>query len=359
MGKLTVGGCTRNISNIPSKKFPLSELLSNPSGEQLTLNNIWLDDIDSHVGADHIHYKAKNLTGSTINKGTIVSFSGTIEDNDIIRVKVYQPGEVAIGIAHENIAHGDTGLIVNTGRFDGFNTQAYDVFNILYPTTNGGLTTTKPTTGTYQACAIVIKRAGGEGGSLLVEFSEPKYVHGRTIGWKDLISPVAGGGLGGAAPTIANFGTATTGEIYRAYSFGIGDYVYMQPFHINHDILPGAEAYLHVHWSTNGTDTGLVRWELTVRRALGHNQGSFDTTEQVIYVEQAANATAWQHMVTETDTPLILVEPDELILVTLKRVAPTSGSNAATVFGLQVDLHYQSEIEVTPRKAPNFYVIGD
>lgn len=180
----------------------------------------------------------------------------------------------------------------------------------------------------------------------------------NTNGWKDLLSPLSSAGVpASAAPTQATFGTTTTGTAYEALKFAVNDYVYCLPFHINHDILPNAKAYLHIHWSTDGTSTNTVKWEMTVRRALGHDQETFGSTEAVVTVEQAASGTAWQHMVAEvSDTDaLSLIEPDELILVTLKRVTNGGTENTDGVFGLQVDLHYQSEINTTVNKAPNFY----
>jgi hypothetical protein len=176
----------------------------------------------------------------------------------------------------------------------------------------------------------------------------------HATGWKDMLAPVGGATVpSNSAPSPANFGPAHTPQ-RREYAFGVGDYVFIQPFHVNHDIFPGAEAYFHVHWATNGTSTGLVQWEITFMRALGHNQANFSAPE-VILIEQAAHGTAWRHMVSETVTPIILTEPDELIIATLRRVAPSSGSNADIVFGLMVDLHYQADRNVTPQKAPDFF----
>jgi len=53
---------------------------------------------------------------------------------------------------------------------------------------------------------------------------------------------------------------------------------------------------------------------------------------------------------------LILTEPDELILVTLRRVANGATENTDTVFGLTVDFHYESDRRSTPNRSPNFYV---
>jgi hypothetical protein len=52
---------------------------------------------------------------------------------------------------------------------------------------------------------------------------------------------------------------------------------------------------------------------------------------------------------------LTLVEPDELILVTLRRVTNGATENTDSVFGLTVDFHYEADRAATPNKAPDFY----
>ena len=146
---------------------------------ETTLAGLTIDDITNRIGADHIHYKVKNLTGITIPKGTVVSFSGIAED-DVVRVKPYSAGEVAIGMVHEDLLHGTEGLAVNTGRYDGYATNMYSTFTILYPADGGGLTSVKPTSGHYQMCATVIKSGPGGSGILLVEFTAPTYIGSTT-----------------------------------------------------------------------------------------------------------------------------------------------------------------------------------
>jgi hypothetical protein len=175
-------------------------------------------------------------------------------------------------------------------------------------------------------------------------------------GWSDLLAPVSTAGIpANNAPAPANFGTAATPQ-RRELAFDINDYCFLQPFHINHDVKPGGLAYIHVHWSTNGTNIQPVRWECTVRRALGHNQANFGAPI-VILITQAAAGTAWRHMVAECGDAdaLTLTEPDELVLVTLRRVANGGTENTDTVFGLMVDFHYEADRATTPSRAPNFY----
>lgn len=175
-------------------------------------------------------------------------------------------------------------------------------------------------------------------------------------GWKDMLAPLTNAGVpNNAAPTLTNFviGSMTR----REFAFSLNDLLYVQPFHVNHDAKPGGLAFLHIHWTTNGVQTHPVKWEFSVARALGHNQESFAELP-VRFVEQAAHGTAYRHMVAEVDVAdaLIMIEPDELILVTVKRVTNGATNNTNTVFGLMVDIHYESDREVTINKAPNFFV---
>lgn len=174
-------------------------------------------------------------------------------------------------------------------------------------------------------------------------------------GWRDNVSSVAAAPGGAAAPALTNYGAAGTLQ-RQEYAFAVNDYVFLAPFHINHDISSGCKAYLHVHWSTSGTSTNTVKWEFHWQRALGHNQAAFGAPAMVS-VTQAASGTAWKHMIAEVaiGDSFTLTEPDELILVTLRRVTNGGVENADSVFGLLVDLHYEADRFATLNKAPNFY----
>lgn len=176
-----------------------------------------------------------------------------------------------------------------------------------------------------------------------------------STGWKDMLAPLSTAGVPNQnAPTLSDFTVGTV--LRREYRFAIGDYLYMQPFHVNHDVKPGGQAFLHMHWTTDGTSTAAVRWEFQILRALGHNQAPF-TQEATRFVEQAGSGVAYQHMVTEVAPAdaMILSEPDELILVTVRRVTNGGTDNTDDVFGLMCDLHYESDRDATPQKAPDFY----
>ena len=114
--------------------------------------------------------------------------------------------------------------------------------------------------------------------------------------------------------------------------------------------------YPHVHWTTNGTNTNTVKWELIYTYAKGHNQEAFPT-ETTINLEQAGSGTAWQHMIVEASDAQAFTAPevDSLILMRVRRVTNGGTDNTDQVFGLFVDIHYQKDRFGTPQKSPNFY----
>jgi hypothetical protein len=143
-----------------------------------TLTNKTLDDISNYIGANHIHYPVRNESGSTIPRGTVITGSSTQPGTDYIEVvPVTDPQtQVALGITHAELANNGIGLVTNTGLvLDDVDTSGWTVGTILYPNTSGGFTSTKPTSGVYQACAVVT-RSHANNGTLLVEFTEPKEV---------------------------------------------------------------------------------------------------------------------------------------------------------------------------------------
>lgn len=173
-------------------------------------------------------------------------------------------------------------------------------------------------------------------------------------GWTDLVSPLVIEGVPtGNAPDYQPFGPS---GLRRELAFAVGDYAFAKPFHINHDIKPNGLALVHVHWSTNGTNTQPVKWEFQISRAIGHQQAYF-TAETSVFVEQAGWNGAWRHMIAEVTIgdALTLIEPDELILVTLRRVTNGATDNTDQVFGLLVDFHYERDRDTTPNRSPSFY----
>lgn len=191
---------------------------------------------------------------------------------------------------------------------------------------------------------------------LIVDANGRAYQQARSeqnAGWSDYLTSISTGRVPPAnAPSWASFGPS--GNL-NAYSFSEGDYIALSGFHINHDIKVGSKIYPHVHWSTDGTSTGLVEWELEFTYCAGHNQANFPAPTTVT-VGEAAAGTAWRHMVTEVSVGDAFTAPevDSIILMRVKRNS-TSPTNTDAVFGLFVDLHVEIDRAATPSKSPDFY----
>lgn len=175
-------------------------------------------------------------------------------------------------------------------------------------------------------------------------------------GWYDLTS---GFNLHGSTlPPTYEFFAPSGLRLEKAFT--VGAYAFADPFHINHDIKVGGKANIHIHWSTDGVDTNSVKWEFQISRALGHDQEFFGAGVS-FFVEQQpnqVNSGAWRHYIAEVPDleALTLIEPDEILLVTVRRVTNGAVDNTDNVFGLICDFHYERDKFATLNKAPNFNV---
>ena len=89
----------------------------------------------------------KNITGTQINKGTVVRIVGSVGDNPLIGVaNLMTEGQSAntLGFAKENIPNDSFGLVVTEGIFYGVNTSGMTAGDLLYLGTGGTFTTTPP-----------------------------------------------------------------------------------------------------------------------------------------------------------------------------------------------------------------------
>jgi hypothetical protein len=173
-----------------------------------TLTNKVIDSITNQVGADHIHLKVQ--ASEAITKGNVVKVTGYNSGENALRVgKVSSAADVAVGVAHDDISNGDFGAIINTGVLDGINTSAFTVGTILYPNTSGGLTSTAPTSGAYQALAYVI-RSQSNNGAILIEASEPNFTRATANTANTLVQRDSSGNFSAGTITAALSGNAST-----------------------------------------------------------------------------------------------------------------------------------------------------
>lgn len=100
---------------------------------------------------EDVFYIAKNQTGSTIPKGTVVRADGTLGASGRIKITPFladgtYPSEYLMGVTAEAIANGDDGMVVHFGQIRNVNTSAYTDGDILYASSSsaGAFTTTIP-----------------------------------------------------------------------------------------------------------------------------------------------------------------------------------------------------------------------
>ena len=137
-----------------------------------TITGLTMDSITNHVGADHIHYKVKAT--QTLAKGDVVKVVGFNAGEDAFEVaKVSASTDIAVGVIYSALTSGAFGSIINTGLLEGIDTSTFAIGTTLYPNTSGGFTSTKPTTGRYQALAFVVRSHANQG-TILIEASEPQ-----------------------------------------------------------------------------------------------------------------------------------------------------------------------------------------
>ena len=208
------------------------------------------------------------------------------------------------------------------------------------------------TTGTLMA-VIVMQEGDTVNPALVLTPFKDDVLHiasqSAAIKWRDLVSPLSAANL----PT-ASFYSPELSKIndtaYYGYNFEIDDYVYCQPIQIGHDIRPNSEAYISVAYTVSNDNSGSVKWELQLSRALksdtniagGNTVFSNSNTITINIERDVIDGDTWKHIIAESSTPITLYEPDEIILIVLKRVSTTSDTNAS-VLGLTVNIHYQSD----------------
>jgi hypothetical protein len=99
----------------------------------------------------NIGFEVKNQTGSTISKGTVVKFAGTLGASGRLLVSPFlangtDPSEYVVGIVENDIPDGADGFAIDHGKIFNLNTSAFSQGAILYAssTVAGGLTATRP-----------------------------------------------------------------------------------------------------------------------------------------------------------------------------------------------------------------------
>lgn len=171
---------------------------------------------------------------------------------------------------------------------------------------------------------------------------------------------------GGDAPTLAAWTTNT-----RDYRYNVGDVMDML-YHIPHDLVPGADAFIHVHWghvNAVAPTAGKLDISFYATYAKGHNQQAFpsDFTNTAFSIDTSVISVPQRmHRIDEIlfataggGSGLLdanTLEVDGLLKMKLAVTdLPIVGGVDEEVFIFTVDLHYLSRNVGTKNKSFPFY----
>ena len=119
---------------------------------------------------EDVLYIAKNQTGVTIPKGTVVRANGTLGASGRILITPFladgtYPSEHVMGVTAEDILTGADGMVVHFGQVKNYNTSAYTDGDVLYASSSlaGGFTTTPPVAPNNIVMVAIVIHAASNG----------------------------------------------------------------------------------------------------------------------------------------------------------------------------------------------------
>lgn len=119
---------------------------------------------------EDVFYIAKNQTGVTIPKGTVVRANGTLGSSGRILIAPFLANgtfdsEYVMGVTSEDILNGADGMVMHFGQIKNINTSAYVDGDILYASTTvaGGFTTTVPSAPNNIVLVAIVIHADANG----------------------------------------------------------------------------------------------------------------------------------------------------------------------------------------------------
>ena len=173
---LTIGNNISNVTSIilntSTNRTPTTpgEITWSDDDSTLRFNMDSPSSVIGHIGQDQFYY-VKNQTGSTINKGTVVRFAGTLGSSGRLLVAPAiannsYPSKYVVGVAAATINNGDDGFVLAQGKLRGINTSAFSEGDILYvsSSTPGAFSNTMPTAPNNKiTIAAVVKKDNTQG----------------------------------------------------------------------------------------------------------------------------------------------------------------------------------------------------
>jgi parallel beta-helix repeat protein len=167
--------------------------------------------------------------------------------------------------------------------------------------------------------------------------------------WEDLRAPLLIGAIGLTNPPSLN---VLRGNL-RAYEFALNDEIFIG-FHLPHSYLEGSTAYIHVHYTTDGTDVNTVKWDIEYQ--IVKVGDAFPVSTTTLSLTDTPSGTAYEHYIIEDSTGFApgVLQAGAQILCRLVRVTNAGTDNTDAVFGLELDIHYQRNNIGTLNRTPPF-----
>jgi hypothetical protein len=127
-----------------------------------------VNDLLTALQVPYLSLDVRNTSGAAITKGTPVYITGYA--NGRTTIAKCQANDIdtfpCIGLAKATMQNENDGIVVTVGVLEDINTSSYDEGDKLYVGLSGGLTTTRPTSGS--AVVAVVAYSNSITGKLLV-----------------------------------------------------------------------------------------------------------------------------------------------------------------------------------------------
>jgi len=172
-------------------------------------------------------------------------------------------------------------------------------------------------------------------------------------GWRDNVAQfVHSSAAGITEPAFEDVGNG----LY-AYHFTNNESLVVK-HHINHDIKPNGQIFMHVHWAPITTMSAgqTLIWRIQYNISKGHHQGdsilSTTTTIDLTYIADGTEV-AGEHMILEATNSLVTPEPDTIVI---SKCTYLDGTYTGGAFGFMLDAHYEVDRNATTSRTPDFYI---
>jgi len=159
-----------------------------------------------HIGQDLV-YLVKNQSGSTIYKGNVCMFAGTLGASGRLLIQKAiannsYPSNYVMGVASTNILNGDDGIVIAQGKVRGINTSMFSAGDILYlsSTNPGSYSNVMPTAPNNKVTMAAVIYSDNNNGSIQVrptlgsKLNEDEYVEINGIANGDMLFYVSANG---------------------------------------------------------------------------------------------------------------------------------------------------------------------